>query len=350
MHIEKRTAEEHSVLLDILRCIAILGVILVHLTIYLPTDTLGRYMVQGKYGVQLFFVLSGFLCTATYRRKIGILNYWKKRACRILPAYYVAVYLGLLVHWLLIKDITVDSLVRGSVRYVFALNMILPAPNYDVWNNMYGLWSMSCFIGFYVFAPFIMKCVDSARKSIILIFLAVLIWMVWKSSVRMIWGASYSVEYLDMLSGTSFFGKLYQFCFGITVFYFLKDKKSWEGIAFFALCLAAGEALGRSEIVWCSIAAIMIIAAVSIEEKCVVQVSWATRFIKQLSAESYHIYLSHMIAFDIARIVADSRFRQYRNFAWLFIAVSVMILICLLMHFMEKLLRMVRSQKKCARQ
>lgn len=49
-------------------------------------------MYEGRYGVSLFFVLSGFLLTARYyetiHRKIGFKTYWIKRFARIMPLYW----------------------------------------------------------------------------------------------------------------------------------------------------------------------------------------------------------------------------------------------------------------------
>ena len=73
--------------LDVLRAIAIL-MVLVH---HLPAPAFGAlHLKGGNYGVDLFFVLSGFLITRIRLREmsdgIGLKNFWIRRVGRIVPA------------------------------------------------------------------------------------------------------------------------------------------------------------------------------------------------------------------------------------------------------------------------
>jgi peptidoglycan/LPS O-acetylase OafA/YrhL len=96
--------------LDGLRCLAVLAVFLFHVPrmVYAPQEPLhwtsaewwGRSVVlAGAFGVDLFFVLSGFLITslllreAADRGQIDLWAFWVRRALRIWPLYFV--YLGL---------------------------------------------------------------------------------------------------------------------------------------------------------------------------------------------------------------------------------------------------------------
>ena len=75
--------------LDGLRAIAIVAVLLFH---FLPTTLPGGYL-----GVDVFFVVSGFLITTLLLRdvarrgKLDLLNFWKRRARRLLPALVLVV-------------------------------------------------------------------------------------------------------------------------------------------------------------------------------------------------------------------------------------------------------------------
>ena len=59
--------------------------------------TLAGYLRAGNVGVDLFFVLSGFLLALPYLadieggRRVSVGRYFERRALRILPAYYLAV-------------------------------------------------------------------------------------------------------------------------------------------------------------------------------------------------------------------------------------------------------------------
>src|ERR1017187_3546542 len=81
---------------DGLRGIAILIVLLAHLS-YLPDFSFGRIFQYGRTGVDLFFVLSGFLITGilldTKELPGYFKNFYARRALRIWPLYYGMVIL-----------------------------------------------------------------------------------------------------------------------------------------------------------------------------------------------------------------------------------------------------------------
>ncbi len=100
--------QPHVPELDGVRGIAVLLVILVHFGDYVPTqripiaDALRAGFDFGWVGVDLFFVLSGFLITGILLEAKGSPNYFRsfymRRVLRILPLYYlsVAVYFWLI--------------------------------------------------------------------------------------------------------------------------------------------------------------------------------------------------------------------------------------------------------------
>jgi peptidoglycan/LPS O-acetylase OafA/YrhL len=104
--------------LDRIRGLAILLVMLFHLDFVTPEHSTGIHDLAqqafgfGWCGVDLFFVLSGFLITDILLKTRGFHNYlstfYSRRALRILPLYYLAVLLGLRGH----------SLCRASVWLV----------------------------------------------------------------------------------------------------------------------------------------------------------------------------------------------------------------------------------------
>lgn len=99
-------SEKHCTQLDGLRGLAILLVTLYRFTKELPTDNLlGQALhavfLLGNRGVDLFFVLSGFLITGVLLHSQGKDNffsrfYWR-RSLRIFPLYFIALLLLLIV-------------------------------------------------------------------------------------------------------------------------------------------------------------------------------------------------------------------------------------------------------------
>ncbi len=99
------TRTGHIPALDGLRGVAIILVLLHHLTIYRPASGLDRWIASvpllGWCGVDLFFVLSGFLITGILIDSRGghryFANFYARRTLRIFPLYYLVVFLALQV-------------------------------------------------------------------------------------------------------------------------------------------------------------------------------------------------------------------------------------------------------------
>lgn len=95
----------HVPALDAIRGIAILLVMVHHLGVMVPTNALERAFDSathlGRVGVDLFFVLSGFLITGilldTKGRPHYFRNFYVRRVLRIFPLYYAIVVFCLLV-------------------------------------------------------------------------------------------------------------------------------------------------------------------------------------------------------------------------------------------------------------
>lgn len=104
----------HYAELDALRGIAIIGVVLTHVGVFwfagarqpllvpfLRVD-LVDYFNLGYLGVTLFFLLSGYLLSWTEGKRVrrgsyDLLSYAKRRALRLVPAYYAAIVLVVVV-------------------------------------------------------------------------------------------------------------------------------------------------------------------------------------------------------------------------------------------------------------
>lgn len=85
--------------LQILRALAALAVVFYHVGIafssekYFAIEWMGRWFAAGKYGVELFFVLSGYVICVAHDKDIGrpgqVFNYVKKRFIRVYPTFWV---------------------------------------------------------------------------------------------------------------------------------------------------------------------------------------------------------------------------------------------------------------------
>lgn len=149
--------------LDVLRGIAISMVLLTHLPFARPSDWFGygvlrRLILSGRIGVDLFFVLSGFLVAGLlfreYERRgtIDVRRFVLRRGLKIWPAYYVG------FGALLVLEVLKPCLEGGSPKFwlvrktwpswVFVQNY---AHNQWSWS-----WSLAIEEHFYLFLPLLL--------------------------------------------------------------------------------------------------------------------------------------------------------------------------------------------------
>lgn len=145
--------------LDGLRALAVLGVLFYHADmVWLP---------GGFLGVEVFFVVSGYLITSLLlaeqesHNKINLKNFWQRRARRLLPALF-AMILGVLVYMVLFLPDEVAS-IRGDViaAFTYITNWYLIAAQKSYFETigrpslLQHLWSLAVEEQFYLLWPLI---------------------------------------------------------------------------------------------------------------------------------------------------------------------------------------------------
>src|SRR5215208_4516862 len=123
----------HLTFIDGLRGIAILLVVLRHYYMAVYNDGLPRWfdaLGLGYIGVHLFLVLSGFCVAWAYvgpkARPFAARDFFYRRATRILPAYYVALLIALLLSpRLLVKDYAVQVVTHLTMTHNFFEGTVL---------------------------------------------------------------------------------------------------------------------------------------------------------------------------------------------------------------------------------
>jgi peptidoglycan/LPS O-acetylase OafA/YrhL len=144
----------YMVQLDGLRAIAVLGVLLAH---FLPSLPLTKILDTGALGVQLFFVLSGFLITGilfkckedvSFKKStpgFSIRQFYIRRVLRIFPIYYLTLFIALLF--------SVES-VRDSLFWHLAYLSNVDLQMRAVWEGETLLfWTLSVEEQFYLVWP-----------------------------------------------------------------------------------------------------------------------------------------------------------------------------------------------------
>jgi peptidoglycan/LPS O-acetylase OafA/YrhL len=161
--------------LDTLRGLAILMVILYH-GLYWNVDLSGYHgvlrifltaMWAGRLGVNLFFVLSGFLITGILIESRGRRDYYKRfyvrRALRILPAYLVILVILAATKYALLSFILLSLLYLSNLTPLFGIPIAYPV-----------LWSLAVEEHFYFMWPAVVRY---TRNKTLMIFCATLIIM-----------------------------------------------------------------------------------------------------------------------------------------------------------------------------
>ena len=164
--------------IDGLRAMAILPILLYHAGI--PGFS------GGFVGVDIFFVISGFLITSIIMREVNegsfsFVNFWARRARRILPAALVVVVCTLIAGWFLFAPVDYIELGRSARTQAFF------AANFFFWGEsgyfdgpselkpLLHTWSLAVEEQFYIVFPFVLVLIHKLlptykRFTLILLF------------------------------------------------------------------------------------------------------------------------------------------------------------------------------------
>ncbi len=164
--------KEKDVSIQILRVAACLMVFFVHFGQRIhATGSIRSLFDFGAYGVQLFFLISGYLCCLSFfkKDKIDTKEYYIKRAIAILPLYFLVIIYYFISENILnyfFNIIPSDKAGLGWFRYIFLLNGFVNSDTY-FWSNLGITWTIPIFAFFYLVAPWIMKRVTSTKSATI---------------------------------------------------------------------------------------------------------------------------------------------------------------------------------------
>lgn len=148
--------------IQVLRGISVIMVVLFHLD--LPV------LKNGFLGVDIFFVISGFLMAALYKRDVKFVDFVYKRARRLLPAYFVTILVTLIAAFFLTIPNEFKSVAEQSVYGTFLISNIgfWQGNSYflkSAFQPLLHLWSLGLEVQFYLVAPFLFKFFD--RKKVL---------------------------------------------------------------------------------------------------------------------------------------------------------------------------------------
>ena len=153
---------------DLLRILAALQVLLLHSIKHLELNA-PHWMAVFSYfpGVTMFFVMSGFLISASYERNSDLRNYFRNRALRIYPALWVCIVISVIV----ISAITGISVLNRQALpwFISQLAGIIYTPgflsNYGFGSYNGSLWTIPIELQFYCILPIVYWMVISFTEK-----------------------------------------------------------------------------------------------------------------------------------------------------------------------------------------
>ncbi len=220
--------------IDLLRGVAILFIILLHAWYFTPGydgfKIFNYFFAKLHIGIQLFFVLSGYLIAQSWdaikTRENRLTIFWIKRVFKIVPLYYIFIHLSIL-YFLVMKNFNVQYVPANFSVNIENLNII----NYIVhiiflqgfapkWLDTLvdGGWSIVVEVYFYILYPLVFSRLCSTALATLRCYIVGLIFSMIAGGVFGYW------LQLGDYSYRNFIVQIPCFLVGVFIFHIIKEK------------------------------------------------------------------------------------------------------------------------------
>lgn len=287
-----------------LRAIAATMVVMIHTGAFTEFGAIGQAITSaGKYGVDIFFVISGFTIAKTFSEAKDYRSYLTRRIMRIVPLYWLIISIAMLLwmsgsfslpHWM-------QELGSQPDLYNFLLHLsMLSYLDYTVANSLLGVeWTIPIEVFWYVFLPPLIYFAKTPPRTVGIVLGLLILTAILSYASKKLFGTSLPIKWSPIAHGHLFF-------VGAASFY-LRDR--------------FGSVASQRPVVWIACAVILFTAALTVDFGgrsemlalstailivCVTpaRAGWVTRPLTVrpmlfLGSISYSIYLIHVVVLHV---------------------------------------------------
>lgn len=265
--------------IQIWRAFACIGVFMVHLGQSLKFEGMLRIVTDfGSRGVQMFFIISGYLIANSFV-KYGNQNtglFIRKKLIKLLPLYYIIMFYYFIMHTFILRNVPHDPSGMGWLRYLLPLNGIVPATDVSFWDNLGATWTIPYFVFAYLMLPICLKWVKTYKGAAVL--------MVLSFAAR---------KLLPLLGGwmTVLDGFCY-FCEGVFLYYVCKDRKEKPVYILVTMLALLFVVIGR---IYTNTYSFIFMSMVLATEQMEIHSPGVKKLLSVSDKYSYTMYLAHVI-------------------------------------------------------
>lgn len=333
--------------IDGLRSIAVIGVLFYHIEFFFNDQKL---LPGGFFGVDIFFVISGYLISKliiselTIDNDLDLKKFYFRRAKRILPALYLMIFISIIFGWFYLTPknyLEYSSSIISSIFFYSNYFFFFQGLDYNSESSflkpLLHTWSLSVEEQFYIFFPIVLIFIHRFKNKLNLT-LSLIIILFFISFFTSIFNNSFSFyssssRFWELLAGT-----LLVFIEKKEIDFTSKKKLSYFGIILILISylLLDNKILHPSHLTLLPVIGTCLIILFIQKDQIIYKVL-TTRILTKIGLWSYSLYLWHYPIFAFAR----NRGKSLSDYDKLELILLTFVLSILSYYFVEKPIRKI---------